>query len=79
MRREIAEFRNEPLTDFKQDESRRAMRKALEKVAKELGRTCPLVIGGERGSGKSGATRVTRSIIDPSNPSRPIGWKRSTL
>ncbi|PYT08797.1 MAG: L-glutamate gamma-semialdehyde dehydrogenase [Acidobacteria bacterium] len=68
MRREIAEFRNEPLTDFKQDESRRAMRQALEKVAKELGRTCPLVIGGERV--ESGETFVS---IDPSDPTRAIG------
>ncbi|HST52035.1 MAG TPA: L-glutamate gamma-semialdehyde dehydrogenase [Pyrinomonadaceae bacterium] len=42
------EFRNEPFTDFGKDENARAMRDALAKVASELGRDYPLVIGGER-------------------------------
>jgi 1-pyrroline-5-carboxylate dehydrogenase len=42
------EFRNEPLTDFGKEENARAMREALAKVAGELGRDYPLVIGGER-------------------------------
>src|ERR1051326_2800913 len=42
------EFRNEPLTDFRDEENARAMREALAKVAGELGRGSPLVIGGER-------------------------------
>jgi 1-pyrroline-5-carboxylate dehydrogenase len=42
------EFRNEPLTDFANDENAAAMRAALEKVKGELGREYPLVIGGER-------------------------------
>jgi 1-pyrroline-5-carboxylate dehydrogenase len=42
------EFRNEPFTDFSKEENARAMREALAKVAGELGRDYPLVIGGER-------------------------------
>jgi len=42
------EFRNEPFTDFTKEENARAMREALAKVAGELGRDYPLVIGGER-------------------------------
>jgi 1-pyrroline-5-carboxylate dehydrogenase len=42
------EFRNEPFTDFSQEENARAMREALAQVARELGRDYPLVIGGER-------------------------------
>jgi len=42
------EFRNEPFTDFSQEENAQAMRAALEKVKSELGREYPLVIGGER-------------------------------
>jgi 1-pyrroline-5-carboxylate dehydrogenase len=42
------EFRNEPFTDFSQEENARLMRAAIEKVRGELGREYPLVIGGER-------------------------------
>jgi 1-pyrroline-5-carboxylate dehydrogenase len=42
------EFRNEPLTDFTKEENAVAMRSAIEKVKRELGREYPLVIGGER-------------------------------
>src|ERR1700720_1831076 len=42
------EFRNEPLTDFGKEENAVAMRAAIEKVKRELGREYPLVIGGER-------------------------------
>ena len=43
-----SEFRNEPFTDFSQEENARQMRAAIEKVRSELGREYPLVIGGER-------------------------------
>lgn len=43
-----SEFRNEPLTDFSRPEHAQAMRAAIEKVRSELGRSYPLVIGGER-------------------------------
>src|SRR6266699_3774906 len=42
------EFRNEPLTDFTREENAVAMRSAIEKVKRELGREYPLVVGGTR-------------------------------
>lgn len=42
------EFANEPLTDFTRPENRSAMEAALKKVAGELGREYPLLIGGEK-------------------------------
>jgi 1-pyrroline-5-carboxylate dehydrogenase len=41
-------FRNEPFADFGKEENAAAMRSAIQKVAGELGREYPLVIGGER-------------------------------
>jgi len=55
-----AEFRNEPLTDFNNEENAQAMRAALEKVSSQLGREYPLVIGGER--------ITTDSKLDSYNP-----------
>jgi 1-pyrroline-5-carboxylate dehydrogenase len=54
------EFRNEPFTDFSKEENAQAMRNALEKVKRELGREYPLVIGGER--------ITTESKLDSFNP-----------
>ncbi len=46
---QLAEFKNEPLSDFKgNSEHFRRMEQALEEVQKELGREYDLVIGGER-------------------------------
>src|SRR5215207_22062 len=56
------EFRNEPFTDFAQEENARAMREALAKVQSELGREHPLVIGGERVE--------TGDILESLNPAR---------
>jgi 1-pyrroline-5-carboxylate dehydrogenase len=42
------EFRNEPLTDFSKEEHAQAMKAAIAKVKSELGKSYPLVIGGER-------------------------------
>jgi 1-pyrroline-5-carboxylate dehydrogenase len=56
------EFRNEPFTDFSQEENARAMREALAKVAGELGREYPLVIGGERVE--------TGDILESTNPAK---------
>ena len=42
------EFRNEPFTDFSNEENARAMREAIAQVKSELGREYPLVVGGER-------------------------------
>ena len=46
---QLPEFKNEPLSDFKNNpEDRRKMQEAIEEVRKELGREYDLVIGGER-------------------------------
>src|SRR5579863_3840430 len=46
---ELAQFRNEPLSDFKNNpEHHRKMREAIEEVRGELGRDYDLVIAGER-------------------------------
>jgi 1-pyrroline-5-carboxylate dehydrogenase len=46
---EFVQFRNEPLSDFKNNpEHHRKMKEAVEQVREELGRTYDLVIGGER-------------------------------
>jgi 1-pyrroline-5-carboxylate dehydrogenase len=59
----LPEFRNELLTDFSVPENQAAFRAALTKVKAELGRTCPLVIGGQQ---------INLDSVSPSiNPSRP--------
>jgi len=62
------EFRNEPLTDFSKEENAQAMRAALKKVASELGREYPLVIGGERIT-----TGSKLDSINPSNRTQVVG------
>ncbi|HEV2489243.1 MAG TPA: L-glutamate gamma-semialdehyde dehydrogenase [Candidatus Acidoferrales bacterium] len=57
------EFRNEPLLDFSKAENRTAMEAALKKVAGQLGREYPNVIGGEK--------VVTKEKIQSTNPSHP--------
>lgn len=44
----VMEFRNEPFTNFGLEQEKQAMNQALAKVKQELGRTYPLVIGGEK-------------------------------
>jgi 1-pyrroline-5-carboxylate dehydrogenase len=57
-----APFKNEPFTDFSNDENARAMREALAEVERELGREYPCVVGGEK---------VETGTLDVStNPSR---------
>jgi 1-pyrroline-5-carboxylate dehydrogenase len=56
------EFRNEPFTDFGQEENAAAMRAAIEKVRGQLGREYPLVVGGER--------MMTGRTFDSFNPAR---------
>ncbi len=68
MPREITEFRNEPFTNFAEPANRRAMEEALALVDGRLGRTWPLVIGGERIT-----TAETFASHDPSDPARVIG------
>ncbi|HEY66493.1 MAG TPA: L-glutamate gamma-semialdehyde dehydrogenase [Caldilineae bacterium] len=64
----LTPFRNEPLTDFSQPENVRAFQAALEKVGSELGRSYPLIIGGERIE-----TPETFDSINPANPSQVVG------
>src|SRR2546427_1715881 len=62
------EFRNEPLTDFTKEENAVAMRSAIEKVKRELGREYPLVIGGERIT-----TGDIFESINPANRTQVVG------
>ncbi|HEX4032466.1 MAG TPA: L-glutamate gamma-semialdehyde dehydrogenase [Terracidiphilus sp.] len=57
------EFANEPFVDFKKPENERAMRDALERVARELGREYSLIVGGQRVK--------TEGKIRSLNPARP--------
>jgi len=68
------EFRNEPFTDFSREENAQAMRAALEKVKRELGREYPLVIGGERVM-----TDAKLDSINPANRTELVGrFQRAT-
>jgi len=62
------EFRNEPFTDFSKEENAMAMRAAIEKVKRELGRDYPLVIGGERIT-----TGDKLDSINPANRTQVVG------
>src|SRR5919205_3912295 len=64
----VSEFRNEALTDFSREENARAMREAIEKVRRELGRDYPLVIGGERIM-----TGRTFESLNPANKTQVVG------
>lgn len=61
-------FRNEPLTDFSQDDAAREMRMALERVRAELGREYDLVIGGRRIK-----TQGKIRSLNPAKPSEVVG------
>jgi RHH-type proline utilization regulon transcriptional repressor/proline dehydrogenase/delta 1-pyrroline-5-carboxylate dehydrogenase len=61
-------FHNEPPTDFSQEQSRDAMRSALNAVEAELGAAYPLVIDGRRLSRDR-----TIDSTDPSDPSHIVG------
>ena len=58
------EFRNQRLTDFSDPANRAAMEEALETVGGELGKTYPLIIGGERVT--EGETKASVNSADPS-------------
>lgn len=63
-----AEFKNEPFTDFSDPANEAGMKKALAKIASELGREYDLIIGG-----KKVKTEGKIHSIDPSNPDTVIG------
>jgi 1-pyrroline-5-carboxylate dehydrogenase len=62
------EFVNEPLSNFGDPSVAADFQKALDKVAGELGREYPLVIGGEKIT-----TDAKIRSIDPSNPGTVVG------
>ena len=64
----LPEFRNEPLTDFSKPENRQAMQTALAKVASELGREYPPLIGGRRV--RNGNRLESKN---PSHPAQVVG------
>jgi len=72
---ERGEFKNEPIRDFLKAENRSAMEHALKKVAAELGKEYPLIIGGE----KVFTTEKTQST-NPSHPSQVVGiFQKGTI
>jgi 1-pyrroline-5-carboxylate dehydrogenase len=68
LRRPQGPFRNEPLTDFSQDDNAREMRMAIERVRAELGREYDLVIGGRRIK-----TQGKIRSLNPARPSEVVG------
>jgi 1-pyrroline-5-carboxylate dehydrogenase len=68
-------FSNEPLTDFSQAEQQRAQTEALAQVKSELGRTYPLIIGGQKIFSEN-----TFASLNPSQPDQVIGYfARATI
>lgn len=65
----LADFRNEPLTDFNNPANVEAFRAALTKVKSEIGRKYPLVIGGERIP-----LEDTFTSINPARPAEVLGY-----
>jgi RHH-type proline utilization regulon transcriptional repressor/proline dehydrogenase/delta 1-pyrroline-5-carboxylate dehydrogenase len=61
-------FRNEPLTDFSREEARTAMRRALDEVGTQIGRTYPLWIDGQ-----AVATEASIDSLDPSHCKQIVG------
>ncbi len=61
-------FANEPATDFRHEQTARAMRAALEKVQAELGREYDLIIGGKRIR-----TQDKINSINPAAPAQTVG------
>ncbi|MFW5709326.1 MAG: L-glutamate gamma-semialdehyde dehydrogenase [Chloroflexota bacterium] len=62
-------YYNEPPTDFTLPEERAAFEAALDKVKQELGRTYPLVIGGERIE-----LDETFASVNPARPAEVLGY-----
>jgi 1-pyrroline-5-carboxylate dehydrogenase len=63
----LAPFVNTPLTDFSRPQNAQAQEAALRQVEGELGRTYPLIIGGERRT-----TAETFASINPANPEQVV-------
>src|SRR6266568_4048468 len=68
-------FQNAALIDFSKEENRQAQMQALEQVKGELGRTYPLIIGGQKITNKD-----TFASVNPSQPDQVIGYfSRATV
>src|SRR5712691_10252960 len=68
-------FKNVALIDFTKEENRQAQMQALEQVKSELGRTYPLIIGGQKITNKD-----TFASVNPSQPDQVIGYfSRATV
>ncbi|MFO7167446.1 MAG: L-glutamate gamma-semialdehyde dehydrogenase [Chloroflexota bacterium] len=63
------DFRNEPFTDFADPANAAAMERALAEVRGQLGRTYPLIIGGERITAER-----TIASTNPARPSEVVGY-----
>ena len=61
-------YKNEPYLDWTDESNQKAMRRALEVVKGSLGRSYPLIIGGERVE-----TDGEIISVNPSNPSQVVG------
>src|SRR5205085_11874338 len=68
----LADFRNEPFTDFSKPANAAAMERALADVKAQLGRSYPLIIDGEKIN-----TEQTIASINPANPSQVVGYAAS--
>jgi 1-pyrroline-5-carboxylate dehydrogenase len=62
-------FINEPLTDFSKEENKQAQFAALAQVKSELGRSYPLIIGGQKIESKD-----TFASINPAQPEQVVGY-----
>jgi 1-pyrroline-5-carboxylate dehydrogenase len=62
-------FSNEPLIDFTQEHERRALLQALDRVRGQLGRTYPMIIGGDEVVADG-----TMVSVNPARPSQVIGY-----
>src|SRR5437660_2932708 len=68
-------FKNAALIAFTKEENRQAQMQALEQVKSELGRTYPLIIGGQKIT-----TQDTFASVNPSHPDQVVGYvSRATV
>lgn len=61
-------FANEPLTDFGRESERRALQQALDRVRGRLGRSYPMIIGGDEV-----VATETMASVNPARPAEVIG------
>ncbi|MEX2104032.1 MAG: L-glutamate gamma-semialdehyde dehydrogenase, partial [Bacilli bacterium] len=64
----MVEYRNEPFTDFSNEQNKKAFQAALDQVAAELGKDYDLIIGAERIK-----TDAKITSINPANKDEVVG------